>query len=274
MQQDSVSVETPEHISVEFELAGIGSRFLAALMDSLLQLLLLLALALGVGQVVALTSGDESQMPLIAGIVAVSSMLIIIVYYIAFEMTLGGQSPGKRLAKLVVVRDDGSPITFSESAIRNILRLVDILPIFYTVGMLSVFITGNCKRLGDIAAGTLVVKVRNLRQEDLGMAAPEAETVAEAGPVSLPADPLVQRAALHLSALTGQELDTLTRYMERRLELSPDSRVEVAERLAETLRPKFPAISAQDCPDAEAFLDVVAQARYQRQQDETAKRGG
>ena len=262
MHEEHVALETPEHVRLHLELAGVGSRFLAGFVDSLLQAVLIVGIGLAIGYGRWALTGDETRIWTNVAIVVVSSVLIIIVYYMVFELAWGGQSPGKRMAGLVVVRDDGSPIGFTESAIRNILRLVDLLPIYYTIGMASIFLTRNCKRLGDIAAGTIVIKVREFVPRELDEVPVEAEALpSEAGAF---ADPLVQRARAHVAALTPQESDTVARFMERRMELEPASRRAVAERIAESLRHKFPALSPQDAPDPEVFLEIIHQARVAR----------
>jgi len=264
MHTEQVTLETPEHIKLHFELAGVGSRFLAAALDSLLQALIILALAFGLGYARGFYTADPNSSVITAIIVAISSMLIIIAYYMVFEMLWGGQSPGKRLAGLVVVRDDGSPITFVDSAIRNIMRVVDILLLFYTVGVISVLVTKKCKRLGDIAAGTIVVKVREYMPSVLSEPDEEIAQVPVPGPAV--ADPLVQRAMAHIPALTKQEIGTVTRFMERRLELEAESRRRLAERIRDGLSHKFPALQPAETPSAEVFLELIHQAYLLREQ--------
>jgi len=258
MNTDQVRLETPEHVELEFELAGIGSRFLAGFVDSFLQAIVIVALGAAAGFMRWMGGVDDTRVWAGVAVVLMSAMLIIIAYYMAFELLWGGQTPGKRAAGLVVVRDDGGPIALNESAIRNILRFVDILPIYYTVGMISILATKQCKRLGDMAAGTIVVKVREFVPEELSR--DDSEEQVEAAAPAPVADPLVVRAKVHVPALTPQDVDTVRRFVERRLELEPTSRAAVATRIAEGLRHKFPALSPAEVPDAEVFLNVVHQA--------------
>lgn len=255
MQEDHVVFETPELVRIDLELAGVGSRFLAGVVDSLLQTLVILGLGLALGLFRTLMTGDTTRLLTSGGILLFSSLLIIIAYYMIFELTWGGQSPGKRMAGLVVVRDDGGPIGLTESAVRNILRIVDLLPVYYTLGMISILVTRKCKRLGDLAAGTIVVKVRRYE-------APEAVEPTESVPTALEQrqDPLVTQAMIHIASLSPQEVDTLRRFIERRDELTVESRRQVAERLAEGFRHRFPALQPQDVPSAEVFLDVLWRA--------------
>lgn len=257
MHEERVTLETPEHVELHLELGGVGSRFLAGFIDSLAQLALIAGLGLAAGYSRWAITGDPTKIGMNVAIVVFSSMLIIIAYYIIFELAWGGQSPGKRMAGLVVVRDDGGPVGLSESAVRNILRIVDILPVYYTLGMAFIFLTRKCKRVGDLAAGTIVIKVRETAPRAVLQAPPAP---AGEGPAEL-TDALVLRARAHIAALSPQELDTVARFVERRAELEPDGRRAVAARIAEGLRHKFPALSPQEAPDPEVFLEIIHQAR-------------
>ena len=256
MQSDQVTLETPERVELEFELAGIGSRFLAAVIDSLLQFLVLIALALALGASRWVFTGSQDSWLLSALLVFMSSMLVIVIYYVAFEMAWAGQSPGKRLAGLVVVTDQGGPMSFTQSLVRNILRLVDILPILYMAGLFSILVTRQCKRLGDMAAGTLVIKVRSFEPVDAGN--PDEATHGAAS-YSQPVG-LVARAMPGVMSLSPRERETVVRFAQRRFELDEASRRDVAERIADGLRQKFPTLSVQEVPDAEVFIQIVHDA--------------
>ena len=149
--QETLRISTPEGVSLELPLAGLGSRFVALLVDFLLQGFAFAGLV--VLLVVTATGGYAA-----AAIVAVAIFALLFAYPVAFELGAGGRTPGKRWSSLRVVGDDGSPVTFRASALRNVLRLVDILPAMYLVGTVAIFATRNNQRLGDIAAGTLVVR--------------------------------------------------------------------------------------------------------------------
>jgi uncharacterized RDD family membrane protein YckC len=264
MLDDTLNLETPEHVELELALAGIGSRFLAGFIDSLFQALIILALGLVAGYLRWFATGDPSRLGLSIGIAAVSAILIIILYYLIFELAWGGQSPGKRMAGLVVVRDDGGPIGLTESAVRNILRIVDILPVYYTVGMVAILLNRRSKRLGDLAAGTLVIKLRQFVPKQLEQPAPAAPAPT---PFALASDPLVARVRTQLSALTPRELDTVARFVGRRFELQEASRRALAERIAAGLRAKLPGVSVQEVPDPEVFLDLVHRAATSVRED-------
>ena len=158
-----VQVETPEYVDIEFELSGIGSRFGAAVIDHLLIALILLSIWT-VGYTIAITFGHvnifgDSALWMQA-VITLVSFICILAYYPFFELRNNGQSPGKKIFGLRVVRDGGLPINISSSLIRNILRIADLMPGAYGVGLVTVFFNKTNKRLGDISAGTMVIKDR------------------------------------------------------------------------------------------------------------------
>ncbi|MDQ3855705.1 MAG: RDD family protein [Chloroflexota bacterium] len=154
----SYSITTPENVQLEFPIAGLGSRFLAALIDSL-ALGTVLLVALIAGLIVAFGGGTVSG----AGTIAVLAILVLVLfcivfgYYIVLETVWSGQSLGKRALGLRVIRDDGLPLNFTASVIRNLIRIIDLLPGAYGFGVIAMFLNRRWKRLGDLAAGTLVV---------------------------------------------------------------------------------------------------------------------
>src|SRR5215207_5451151 len=144
--EDRVRISTPEGVDVELTLAGIGSRFIAAILDLMIQGGVLLGAALLLG----VTGGDGSGFA-----VAVFSIIFFLVFFgydVLFEVRSRGRTLGKRWTGLRVVRTGGQPVTFVPSSIRNVLRLVDMLPAppLYAVGMVSIFVTGKNQRLGDL----------------------------------------------------------------------------------------------------------------------------
>jgi len=157
LPDELLSIDTPENVAFGYSVAGIGSRFLAALVDStiivILQLIVIVASLVGLNAV-NLTDTLSSWLSAIFGLVA---FLLFWGYYIFFEMLWNGQSPGKRWTGLRVIRVDGTPITLVESIIRNLVRLIDFLPLGYGIGVITMFVNDQARRLGDLAAGSLVV---------------------------------------------------------------------------------------------------------------------
>lgn len=141
------TVQTPEGIDLHLPVAGLVPRTLAWLIDALIRLLIYSGLA-----TVLLVFGDTG-----AGLYLLAAFIIEWFYPVLFEVLRGGQTPGKRSYGIKVLHDDGTPIGWSASLIRNLLRVVDFLPIMYGFGLASMMLNRDFKRLGDLAAGTVVV---------------------------------------------------------------------------------------------------------------------
>jgi uncharacterized RDD family membrane protein YckC len=159
---ETLVIETPERVPLHFALASIGNRFLACAVDHGLQLLIIALLVLALEWSGLLSEfGDR----LAEGSKWVLALLIIVLtviwlgYFALFEWLWSGQTPGKLWLKLRVIREDGRPVTFWEAALRNILRVVDMVP-FYSIGLISVFLSARDQRVGDFVAGTVVVRER------------------------------------------------------------------------------------------------------------------
>ena len=163
---DVLKIDTPENVSFDYDVAGIGSRFLAALIDTALIILLQAILYLSFFLLAKFVLNADILNGNFAGwglaIVGVVSFIFLWGYYIFFEILWNGQSPGKRLFGIRVIRVDGTPITVSESIIRNLVRLIDLLPTAYGVGVVTMFINHNSRRVGDLAAGTIVIHDRQI----------------------------------------------------------------------------------------------------------------
>ena len=237
MTTETLRIATPEGVSLELPLAGVGSRFVALLVDSLLQGLIF------VGVIIALvvSGGDGFTAFAVMGFTVFS---LLFIYPVAFELAAGGRTPGKHWSSLRVVCDNGSAVTFRASALRNLVRLVDMLPGLYLVGAIAIFATRNNQRLGDLAAGTIVV-----REPRAGAVA--VETFDVVAPGDLP--------AWDVSGLSQAELAALRRFLERRRTLGDVPRNLLARDLADRLRPRVGGVGA-DLP-AERFLELLAELR-------------
>ncbi len=162
---DIIKIDTPENVTFDYDLAGIGSRFLAALADS--SIILLLQVIVFSAFFLLISALDykieDSSFAWALGAATLVSFILLWGYYVFFEFLWNGQSPGKRWVGLRVIRVDGTPISESESIIRNLVRLVDFLPIGYGVGVVTMFLNSNSRRVGDLAAGTVVVHDRQMQ---------------------------------------------------------------------------------------------------------------
>jgi uncharacterized RDD family membrane protein YckC len=160
LPEETLDIQTPENVAFGYQVAGIGSRFLATLVDTFF--IILLQITIFVVRALLLYALDQSALseemsPWVIALFGLISFVFYTGYYVLFEMLWNGQSPAKRWMGLRVIRKDGTPITLSESLIRNLARLVDFLPFAYGVGLITMFIDRQSRRLGDLAAGTLVV---------------------------------------------------------------------------------------------------------------------
>jgi uncharacterized RDD family membrane protein YckC len=256
---DHYRVETPERVEIDYAVAGIGSRFLAALVDAVLVFVLVTVLgvigSIGIIAVAALASaflgvrrGDNEFW----GVVGIAAMILIwfaIIwgYFVFFELIWHGQTPGKRWLGLRVIKEGGYPVGFAEVAIRNVVRLVDFLPFYYVIGIVVMFIDGRSRRLGDLAAGTLVVKERrDLRLETLTA---ELERVATA--TVEPGAPIA-----NLDRLTADDLALLHDYLGRRATLRRDAAAALAKRLAGSFGRRLDHDLGDESP--ESFLERLA----------------
>lgn len=218
--EEVLIIETPERVPLHFALASIGNRFLACAIDHTIQglALLLIALAsLSLARFYAIQEFISSAPKWVFAVMGILLFLTFSSYFAFFEWLWSGQTPGKRWLKLRVIREDGRPITFWEATVRNLVRFLDMMPSpFYSIGLISVFSTERDQRIGDMVAGTVVVRER---EEE----APAFSQVF-AAPVS---DPALRRSfkpvdfTASLSALTEAEIQVVETFLRRRWDL-PD----------------------------------------------------
>jgi uncharacterized RDD family membrane protein YckC len=255
--EDDLVVSTPERVAFQYPVAGLGSRFVAQLIDLLLMAVLLAILSVGaIGLAYVINDGALAFL-----IWDLASFCILFGYFIVSEAVWSGQTLGKRTLHLRAVGDQGEPISVSQAVIRNLVRIVDFLPLFYGVGMIALFANGKGKRLGDLAAGTVVVRehdsVRLIdleRQAGLAPGAPAGPTapaVAMAAPAarSTPLEDWLRRVDPNLRRLAGM-------YALRRYELIPAARYQLAAAAEPALRKVLPATVNQ--AGALAALDQLA----------------
>ncbi|MDQ2818589.1 MAG: RDD family protein [Candidatus Eremiobacteraeota bacterium] len=248
----TLRVRTPESIAFSYELAGLGSRFLAVGLDLIFQLMCLLCL------VIAASAASHEVRTLIrsaqlngrifesvlAGALIVAAFVILFGYFIAFEAMWNGQTPGKRAIGIRVVRDGGYPIGFTDSLIRNLIRVIEFAIGFYSMSAISTLVSKHNKRLGDLAAGTIVVRDRSYEVSD-----PRRWLQPAAEPVGI--------ATLSSgSALTADEIALARRYVTRRTTLDQTAARELCARIAAALRPKL-GPSAAALSDEELLAEIA-----------------
>lgn len=243
--EDRLAISTPEGVELELALAGLGSRFIAATVDTLIRWLLLVAVvvvligagALGGG------SGIGRDRPLAIAALAIVFFLIWWGYDVLFEVLGSGRTPGKRWTGLRVVRVGGHPIGWRTSAVRNLLRIVDGLPFLYGVGIASILISRRNQRLGDHAAGAVVIRERRGPK-------PSSQPLYMQQPAGIAGH------AWDVSAVTVEEVSAVRSFLERRATLEARARDRLASTLADRLAPKVGGL--QPGLSAEAFLEQLA----------------
>ena len=235
--EEILIIETPERVSLAFSLASIGNRFLAVAIDHFIQYVLIIAVGLIFVSSAGGFAGFEGSFVLsemskwTVAIMIILIFLIFLGYFVFFEWIWNGQTPGKRLLKLRVIREDGRPITFWEALARNILRLFDAQPIvaapFYSIGLIVIFMNKRDQRIGDIFAGTVVIRERS--GEAPTFKETFSNTVADAAfrrvqkPVEFKAN---------LSQMSQNEIEVAETFLRRRWDLSEKQRLWMAWRVA------------------------------------------
>ena len=229
---EQVSVETPEQIDINFQQAGIGSRFYAALIDTVLLTLISLA-GYYVNRHFISELGDlvGNWLGALGGIVVFA---LFWGYYIAFEVTTNGQTFGKLALGLRVIKEGGYPIGFADSAIRNLVRIVDFLPFFYGVGLICMLISKKWQRLGDLAAGTLVIKTARTELKLTGEG-----SQANNPSISIPPREFLYTAWIQPALVTETEIRVIREYLTRRTTLPDYRRAELARTIARPLVKKM-----------------------------------
>jgi uncharacterized membrane protein SpoIIM required for sporulation len=248
--EQTVDVETPELVVLTYSVAGVGSRVLAGITDLMICIALMVALSLAMGALITFgVVGRSARMASTSWATAVFVLAqfgILWGYYVLFEGLRDGQTPGKRIHRIRVVREGGYSVTFGASATRNLVRIVDMQPLFfYLVGILSLLVTKRGRRLGDLVAGTIVVR------EDV-------LPVADA-PTSSPAERV--GAAPLQTTLSEDEYALLGRLVERWSTIEPVRRMLLVNQLAE----RFAAALPDDGrPPAPRLLELHERERRAR----------
>jgi len=166
MSMEQVNVKTPEHVSLQYKLAGLGSRASAQIIDTLIIALIYAGLFLFLYLVEDIWIGTFASVSNI--VTAVVIFLVFFIYggyFFLFELFMGGRTPGKRLLGVRVIQENGQSATALALLIRNLLRIIDFLPFYYFIGILMLFFHSKHKRLGDIVGGTLVVHERSKKKK-------------------------------------------------------------------------------------------------------------
>jgi uncharacterized RDD family membrane protein YckC len=214
MQVDyTAGTVTPEAVKLNADVAGIGSRSIALIVDTFIQGLLLLPVFL-------LPFGSQLDGGMETVVLILILFLVLWLYYPAFEFAWRGQTPGKRFQGIRVVRTNGQPAGLAPILVRNLIRIVDVMTLPF-LAVISMFITRRSQRLGDLAAGTMVVHDRKLKAPTI------LDLRASGDPVLL---------TLDTSGLNERDYTVMRTFLERRHGLDMKARQELAHRLATRIR--------------------------------------
>jgi uncharacterized RDD family membrane protein YckC len=234
--EDTRTIATPEGVELELPLAGLGSRLIGLIVDTLIQGTVLIA---------ALVAAALVHSSVLAIGISGFALLLVVAYDVVFEVRGGGRTPGKRAAGLRVVMDGGAPVGLRASLIRNAIRLLEGFATAYVPAMVSVLVTRDNQRLGDLAAGTLVIR-------DPKRPPPPAP----AAPAPPPDDAI---ASWDVTGVHDDELALVRAFLARREQLAPHARRTLARQLASTLRPRVAGVRPGITD--EAFLERLAAAK-------------
>ncbi|MFN9718904.1 MAG: RDD family protein [Planctomycetota bacterium] len=227
-----VVVETPEGVDFQFIIAGPGTRASAWLLDMVLKLGILAGGAIGFGMFGFLGGLGEG---LAGGLILITWFMLDWFYGSFFEGFMNGQTPGKRSGGLRVVRTNGTPIDFYSAAGRNFLRAADMLPLFYTVGLISMLMTRRMQRLGDLYFDTMVIDERR-------------EWINRTGGLTQNVQPLVRSECPRRYSVPERTLSVIERLFESDRVISDARREEIARPLSEALRARLGYLEPQPDP--------------------------
>lgn len=257
---DQLNIETPEQVDLQLPVAGMGSRFVAVLIDHAIQF----AFYIGVGILIAVWSAsvgarttqaqlDTAGKWFVAFIIVINFVLLW-GYFALFEAFWHGQTPGKRVMNLRVIKDSGRQITLFEALARNLLRFVDYLPGLYLAGAITMLCNRKNKRLGDLAAGTLVIHEQAQMQPLMatGDEAREGSFFAREAALesSVPADAVAR--------LEPADLHVMETFFARALDLDLSTRSAMARRIAERMAAKMGVAVPEGNP--ERMLEALVRA--------------
>ena len=250
MATDKLTIDTPEQVHLEFTLAGVGSRFMAAFLDIVIEIigyLILLFLSFLLFSTGLLNKSGSIWWTAIVGMIV---FCINWGYYATFEAVWKGQTPGKRWAGIRVIKDSGRPINAFEAITRNLIRIVDFLPGFYGVGVITMLLNAKNRRLGDYVAGTIVVHESSDRESSIFFNTPtKTEFV------------------LHQAAgLTLQEAELIEAFLARRLDLPMDVRMANSKRIADMISTRLNVPAESRPADDENFLELMVKEFRSRAQ--------
>lgn len=269
--EETLIIETPERVPLAFALASIGNRFLAVAIDHFIQYFVIFIIAYGFETLYGLSKHNAADVSEIIketpkwtmALLIIALFLVFAGYFIFFEWIWNGQTPGKKLLKLRVIREDGRPITLWEAIARNLLRIFDAVPGFvlpiYSIGLITIFLNSRDQRVGDMFAGTVVVRERS----------DEAPTFAEtfSNPIADAAFRRVQKVTTFqadINLVTEPEIEVAEAFLRRRWDLTERQRIWMAWRIALPLMYRIKPNYDLDNFTYEGFLEELVHRFHSR----------
>lgn len=236
MNGEKVQIKTPEYVSLQFQTAGLGSRGAASIIDYTMITVVSFVIFL----IVIFVTEGQTSLGLFEGAstvpIAIAIILIFLLfwgYFFVFEYFSGGRTIGKMLMGIRVIQDNGHSLTLLSSFIRNLLRIIDMLPVYYFIGMLMIFLNSKHKRIGDLVAGTIVVHERKAkRRKKISPLMKEIEQR------NLSKNDLVLDEG-SIKAMGMKEWKLVKTYSERLLQLSAADRSELTKQISGLILPKI-----------------------------------
>jgi uncharacterized RDD family membrane protein YckC len=245
---DELRIETPEQIDLEFELAGLGTRTVSWMVDALIKWLLTFLTMIVVTIILGfleIKQQDSDWLKYGGAFIGMVVLFFWILYDIVFETLWSGQTPGKRTMGARVVRDGGAPVDFTASCIRNFLAMADFLPMGYLLGATLIALTEKRQRLGDMAAGTVIIRER--KQGSPARTEKMIEQFASAE---------ITFSAAQLTRCTAEDRRILRSFVQRLFQMPPTARFKLAARLVESMqkRMEMPPAGVMNGPANIAWL--------------------
>ena len=263
---EDYKVFTPERVSLRYDVAGIGSRGAAALIDTTIQAVVGFAVVIlsVFTSVMANRFGGFWDSDLGEVLVVILGALVVFFllwgYYLFFEILWSGQTPGKRALGIRVIRENGYPIRPGDAVVRNLIRILDGPPFGAVVGSLVMLCNSRSKRIGDFAAGTIVVREGNRqRLGQLGSLSglPPVPAVPPAAPPSGGPQPPASIPVAVMPSLSAEDATLVRDFLVRRAEMYPAARGALALRLAQHVSRRY-GYPSPERGRAEPFLESLA----------------
>lgn len=260
LSADQLQIDTPELVSIEMPLAGIGSRFVALLVDYLIWTAgILVIIVLYTYLLPGIGAFSKVSMQWAVALRIFIFFLLNWGYFTLFEAFWNGRTPGKRVARIRVIQRSGQAIGLFESMARNLIRYVDQIPFFYAVGVITMFATRQHQRLGDLAAGTLVVRDRQVETPLWGESGTRTFTAQTFNSSRLVPEPHMAYTlpATGIAKLSPADLTVLEGFFSRRLDMSLPTRQTLAQRISSAIQAKS-GLEPPAGASVETFLEITA----------------